>query len=253
MNSINEYLSFFEKCDVPTWLSSYKKGQKFSAQKFFSGKTVFYPGSGRDGHPVALFGGAHAAHSFIYADYGVSAKDIIEEMSDSAKGFKGYDIYEILDLKESDIIPNGWKPTLPYENLKHRTKFLKSLAIEKFAFLTILERKVTYDEKHGPKRLAILFLGADGIATYDAIYCQQDSYESPFAILIQDHGFGLNYDFFGSEGLLEKISDSANKFPKYILTDNSDRLWRSYEDLNLSYSVGGMHENHRRLYKVCRG
>lgn len=253
MKSIKEYLTYFEKSDVPSWLSSYKKGQAFSAQKFFAEKTVFYPGSGCDGHPVALFGGSHAAHSFIYADYGISAKSIIEGLNDSARGFHGYDLFEVLELQERDIVPNGWRPTLAYENLKHRIKGMNRFAIEKFAFLAVLERKDKFDEKHGPERLAILFLGADGIASYDAIYCQPNSFESPFAILIEDHGFGGNYDSFGSGSLLEKISESAIISPKYILTNNSGRLWHSYKDLNLDHSVGGMHRTHRRLYKKCHG
>lgn len=253
MKSIKEYLIYFEKSDVPNWLRSYKKGNAFSALGFFTEKTVFYPGSGCDGHPVALFGGSHATHSFIYADYGTSAKRIIEELKDPTTSFHGYDLFDVLELNEKDIVPNGWRPTLAYENLKHRIKDINKFATEKFAFLAVLERKYTFDERHGPERLAILFLGADGIASYDAIYCQPSIFEPPFAILIEDHGFGGNYDSFGSGSLLERISNSAKIFPKYILTNNSDRLWHSYEDLNLDYSVGGMHETHRRLYKKCHG
>jgi len=252
MKSIKDYLNYFEKSDVPKWLKLYKKGQAFNAKEFFSEKTVFYPGSGTDGHAVALFGGSHAAHSFIYADDGIKAENIIEELKSTTNGFQGYDLFEIFELKEKDIVPYGWRPTLAYDNLKNKIQKMSSFARANFAFLTILERKPLFDDRHGPQRLAILFLGADGIATYDAIYCQPDSYQSPFALLIEDYGFGGNYDSFGKNGLLEMTANSAKIFPKYILTNSIDRLWPAYMSLDLEPSVGGMHGYHRELYKKCQ-
>jgi hypothetical protein len=46
----------------------------------------------------------------------------------------------------------------------------------------MLERKPEYDEAHGPKRLAVLFLFSDGIATYEALFCQAGNKLEPFAI-----------------------------------------------------------------------
>jgi hypothetical protein len=48
----------------------------------------------------------------------------------------------------------------------------------------MLERKPEYDEEHGPKRLAVLFLFTHGIATYDALFCQARNKLEPFAILL---------------------------------------------------------------------
>ena len=49
-------------------------------------------------------------------------------------------------------------------------------------FLQILEHKPEYDEEYGPKRWAILFLFAYGIATDDALFCQAANKLEPFAI-----------------------------------------------------------------------
>ena len=69
-----------------------------------------------------------------------------------------------------------------------------------------MERKPEYDEAHGPKRLAIIFLFADGIASYDALFCQSRNKCEPFGVLLQDHGFGGNYDKFGMGGINGKNS-----------------------------------------------
>jgi hypothetical protein len=50
----------------------------------------------------------------------------------------------------------------------------------------MLERKPEYDEAHGPKRLVVLFIFADAIATYDALFCQAGNKLEPFAQLRND-------------------------------------------------------------------
>lgn len=41
-----------------------------------------------------------------------------------------------------------------------------------YGFLEVLERDAELGPEHGAARLAIIFLGADGHATYDALFCQ---------------------------------------------------------------------------------
>ena len=56
----------------PQWLQ--QPSPTFDRASFFGSRTVFYPGSGDDGQPVKVCARAHAAHAFIYVDYGVSQK-----------------------------------------------------------------------------------------------------------------------------------------------------------------------------------
>jgi hypothetical protein len=77
-----------------------------------------------------------------------------------------------------------------------------------YSFLQILERKPEYDEEHGPKRLAVLFLFADGIATYDALFCQAGKKIEPFALLLHD-----------------QIK------PTYLLDDYNTEPWSDYTKL----------------------
>jgi hypothetical protein len=98
---------------------------------------------------------------------------------------------------------------------------------EAYSFLQILERKPEHDETHGPKRLAILFLFANGIVTYDALFCKARNKLEPFALLLQD-----------------KI------IPTYLLVDYKTRPWRDYTKLeDVAGDHGGMHDMPRYLHK----
>jgi hypothetical protein len=78
--------------------------------------------------------------------------------------------------------------------------------------LEVLERDRALDDSHGAHRLAILFLGVNGIAAYKALFCQENG-TPPFAIVLQDHGTGGNYDRFGHGGSLERIAKTYDVIP----------------------------------------
>jgi hypothetical protein len=176
-----EYLKN-DKEPIPNWLLEIKEGDKFSRDDFFSSRIVFYPGSYTDGHAVKVFGSTHAAHSFVYVDYWVTQEVLETELVQHA--FLGYENLFSIQLSANDLAPNGWTPTVHFTprypfNAANKRR-------EAYSFLQILERKPEYDEAHGPKRLAILFLFADGIATYDALFCQARNKLEPFALLLHD-------------------------------------------------------------------
>lgn len=116
-----------------------------------------------------------------------------------------------------------------------------------YGFIEILERTPEFDDTHGAARLAILFLGADGIATYDALFCQEHS-PPLYAALLEDYGFGGQYDKFGVGGLMEAIAQRTSHFPQ-LLVCKSGTEWAGYEQIpGLSADTGGMHRNPRCLY-----
>lgn len=233
----------------PDWLLRFKKGDKFNRKQFFDSRVVYYPGSGSDGHAVKLFGSAHCAHCFIYVDYLVKQSHIKADLRGSHDGYNGaffgYHRLARLTLSESDIAPQGW-----VQHVQHpeRTRF--SDDFKPYAFLEVLERDENLDDEHGAQRLAILFLGADGIASYDALFCQKNQVPPPYAVLIQEHGFGGNYDKFGRDGLLERIAHQCQVFPNFLLVAEGSAPWRDYEKMaHLGGSIGGMHANTRFLHK----
>lgn len=213
---------------------------------------VYYPGSGSDGHPVKFFGSLHMASSFIYVDYGLSRESIERDLDNPEKGynghFKGYHSHSRITLKIEDIIPDGWESQIEKH---HPNKSKHDFAnIQPYAFLELLQRDSHLDEKHGPKQLNIMFLGADGHATYDALFCQGISPNPPLAIVLQDHGFGGNYSKFGRGGLLESIAKNTQVYPRYLLVAEGTDPWDGYERaIDYEGTRGGGNGRIRHLYE----
>ena len=233
---------------VPAWLDKFDRNSIFDPRAFFGSRIVFYPGSGDDGQPVEMFGSTHSAHCFVYADYGVQEDEIRNRLNDPKQGFRGYKTLRRIDLTERDLVPNGWSPHVTISERRRANTPHASIKDRPYGFLEILERTAGLDEVHGAKRLAILFLGADGAATFDALFCQERS-SPPFAIVLQDHGTGGNYTDFGRDGLLEKIAERAKTYPELLLCADNTRPWKSYAAIPNSVPVsGGMHGHSRQLY-----
>jgi len=244
----HQYLQGFRE-DVPAWLDRFSSGDAFPRQDFFDSRIVFYPGSGTDGQPVKLFGATHSAHCFVYADYGVAKKELEATLEHPSYGFRGYHRVARLNLDVVDLTPRGWSPLVHLGELQTQVRMSDTVAADPFGFLEVLERNHELDENHGARRLAVLFLGADGIACYDALFCQADRKGSPFAVVLADHGFGGNYDAFGRDSLLERIARRARVFPDWLLVAENTRAWEAFEQVpGVDGEPGGMHATPRFLY-----
>ncbi len=74
--------------------------------------SVFYPGAGFDGQPVKLFNSAGVSTSFVYADSGLSRQEILDELNDSIRGFRGYAVTEAEDVRTPHQVGDWFKVTL---------------------------------------------------------------------------------------------------------------------------------------------
>ncbi|MCC5828725.1 MAG: caspase family protein [Phycisphaeraceae bacterium] len=233
---------------MPRWLADFSEGMPFSAADFFESRIVYYPGAGSDGQPVKLFGSSHSTHCFIYVDYGIEQRQVKADLDHPQVGFAGYRCLARIRLTEADLVPHGWEPHIDFATPPEPRYSFASATF--YGFLQILEREEDFDEEHGPKRLAIVFLGADGIATFDALFCQRTSIGVPFAVVLQDHGFGGNYDNFGGGGLLERIALSCNVLPRFLLVADNTNPWRGYVPIpGLGREYGGAGPHWRRLFQ----
>ena len=237
--------------ELPGWLQA--NSVSFNRNDFFKSRTLYYPGSGNDGHPVSLCARSHAVHAFLYVDYGVDRQTISRRVQDTEQGFLGY---SIINPPGEDIAKNTLDRGVPLKwhvdpsVLPRARERYRSLDIKPFAWFVVLQRDEGYDDTHGPERIAGLFIGADGHATYDALYCQDDGTPEPFMIVVQDYPFGGDFDRFGRNGILEKIARECGQLPQWLLVGGDTEPWTDYEECGADAEVGGMHATPRRLY--CR-
>jgi hypothetical protein len=257
ISSPREYMACFAE-EIPAWLREYVPNGKVELDEFLASRLVYYPGSGHDGHPLIVFGASHSAHSFIYVDYGVHRDAVINSLrgrgrnTGYASGVRGYELIGVHDLAAQDLLPRGYVPceSLRSLSLRERAGAHLFVSTDPYATLCVLSRMRGLCAQHGPERLAILFLGADGFISYDAIFCQPGR-PAPFAALIQDHGFGGNWDRFGRGGLLERIAIQSDAFPAWVLCEAGDTIWTGYDPVLLSApSRGGMHGTERYLWRL---
>jgi len=237
---------------VPDWLAQWMARDRFPRDAFFSSRVVIYPGGGGDGHAFKVFGGSHAAHCFIHPDYGVSRETVLSWLApESPEKLRGYRALGHVDLTMEDLIPDGWHPPdfLSAEEMRrfaegeHR-EHQRLGGVTPYAMFVVFDRESNLDDQHGPTRLAALFLAANAQFTYHALFCQRGSL-APFGMVLQDHGFGGNYDRFGEGGLLHRFAMQAGSFPRFIL---GEQAWPGYEQLTHEPSIGGMHSNRRHLF-----
>lgn len=117
-----------------------------------------------------------------------------------------------------------------------------------YAFLEILERDNGHDDTHGASRLAILFLGAEGVDTYDKLFCQTQGVTAPFAVLLQDHF--CTHGAFGRGGPLENVATRVSVLPAWLLVGDNTEPWHGFEPVpNVDGERGGRHGHWRVLYK----
>ena len=81
------------------------------------------------------------------------------------------------------------------------------------------------------------------------IFCQQEQVNPPFAIKLQDHGFGGNWDRFGASGFMQTTARHYGIYPSYLLVGDNTEPWEGYSLVpGTGVSIGGRHANHCRLY-----
>ena len=232
--------------EMPAWLQNFRPGDPFVWDAFLASRIVYYPGAGTDGQPVAVFGGSGAAHCFVYVDYGLTRQAVETQLDHPQHGFMGYTSIARVNVAEHQLTPAGgarhFQPGDPTPN-RHFS------GTEPYAFLEILQRRPEFGPDHGPDRLAIVFMGADGVAAYDALFCQGGR-PAPFAVVLQDHGYGGNYTTFGAGGLLHTIAVRTSRFPEMLLVATANTTpWPGYAEIQEAVAGGGgMHQVNRALF-----
>ena len=163
----------------------------------FLDNSFYYPSCGFDGGIIKYY--SKQIQSFIYCDYATGEDELINQLDT----FYGYQILGHRSVQKEELIPQGWRmQTPPNFNIEEYYKY-KHVFERPFAHWAVYERLEDFDENHGPKKFSLLYIGGEGVATYQALYRANKKYARAVAIIQPGTGFGLNWtDFRDRNGAL---------------------------------------------------
>ena len=150
--------------------------------------SLYYPSSGFDGDPVRHLAGNIL--SFIYVDYGHSRDEFMNALRDP--GFRGYDLFATRSVTERELTPHGWRPTPP-TRLDGEPSRYRAWIKKPFCSWTLFQRREDIPVSHGPSRFSLLYLCADGVAAYQALYVANSAIPKAVAVIQPGHAFGGNW------------------------------------------------------------
>jgi len=217
---------------LPDWLSHLTADEimtaPFPLQDLLQ-DSLYYPSSAFDGAPIRHLVGNF--FSFIYVDYGYSEERFRRELG---KGFPVYDLVACRSVTEQELAPNGWKQPLldirdgdPAQGYRHKVK-------TPFCNWAVLQRNERHATMNIPHRFSLLYLCADGVAAFHALYVSNKSVPKAVAIIQPGDGFGGNWTCFSDPQAIFARSVLGNPYgqPAYLL-------------------YGGWHEFYRKPTQSC--
>ena len=194
--------------------------------------SLYYPASGFDGDPVKHLLGTFL--SFIYVDYARSHELLMQEIR--GRGFKGYRMLGWRAVTRSELVPYGWTPHYPtMEDGNPRSGYC--WAKPPFCDWCIFERLPEMNKDYGPYRFSLLFVGGDGVATFQALYLGNQAAPRGVAIIQEGYGFGFNWTSFRDRSRIfaRSVMDNPYGQPGILLVggwssinDYKEPVWPEY-------------------------
>lgn len=153
--------------------------------------SLYYPSSGFDGTPIRYLAGN--VHSFVYVDYGQGREDLDRALR--SPGFRGYGVLGKRDVPQVELTPHGWTPTVPTSVDGNPTRY-RNWMKKPFCLWIVFQRLDEFPESHGPHRFSLLYLCADGVAAFQALYVANKHAPAIVAVIQPGHAFGGNWTDF---------------------------------------------------------
>ena len=263
MTTMVEHLSNWKQ-PLPEWLA---RGD-FSLRNFFGSRTVFYPGSGADGHPLAIFNKSHSAHCFFFVSQEYTAPNPLESLGRSPLGYETIfeKHYSAAELKKDSAnhLPKNKLKLLETEPTCIGPRVYDSAAVPEMqdaadsktaVRLLVYVRNSILDEDHGAERFAVFCLGMEARTAFEWFYGTMFQDNPPFAILLQDHGFGGDFatnrdnGFGDPDGVLYCAANKAG-LPEFLIVAENTSCWRGYVPVKgVVPEIGGVAGHERRLFE----
>jgi hypothetical protein len=221
---------------MPEWLMALNfEDDRLPIAEILQG-SVFYPASGMHGLPVKSFSGY--AHSFVYADWNIS-QDLLTRHLDT---FKGYKLAHSRSVCQADLCFKPFQPILPDPSDGDIARQHIRDDFSPYALWTVFDRLPEFTEVHGPERFSLLFVGGDGVATFQSLYYSNQCAPS-VVVLIRCDGFSGNWtSFFNPKKIFARsVMNNLYGAPEYIFCDNDFNWpcspWPWYSKLHHTVTV----------------
>lgn len=153
--------------------------------------SLYYPSCGFDGDPVRFLGGN--VLSFVYVDYGKTREELDHNLRGG--GFSGYELIATRSVASDELTVAGWAPLEPLPIDGDPARYREWMK-QPFCTWCIFQRRDNYSSSHGPRRFSLLYLSADGVAAFQALYVANGISPTVVAIIQPGHGFGRNWTNF---------------------------------------------------------
>ena len=183
---------------VPPWLTELSPttmmNGEFPLRKLLK-DSLYYPCSGLDGDPVKHLAGNIV--SFVYVDHSFSCKEVLKELK--KPGFRSYMRLASRCVTERELAPQERPLALPIDNFR-------------FCIWSVFQRQEGDAADHRPSRFSLLYICADSVATFRAIY--HTNAVAPRALaLIQPGGA-----FTDPQGIFARsVHDNPADLPEVLL------------------------------------
>ncbi len=238
---------------IPNWLSNLTPAtmeQETFPLLDLLRDSFYYPASGFDGAPVKYFAGHFL--SFVYVDYG-RARD--EFMWDSKhRGFDGYELIGSRLVNTRELAPQGWRP-MPPDPVQHVDWIQNPFCV----WSVFRRREGVSDDHDGPCRFSLVYLCADGVAAFQALYVANSIAPKAMAIIQPGAGvLGGAYTRFSDPEkiLFRSVLLNGGGLPENLVyggdgdfTQYQPGCWPAYQRHVLSFSLPSDRQRHISVWK----
>ncbi len=134
--------------------------------------SVYYPACYSDGRPIKYCNTIWrklGVNSFVYCDFAMSEDKAIHQLGT----INGYHILAHRSLAKNEYIPEGWRLELTGRNRHgYSDTFLGNARdFPPYAHWAVFERNPGKGILHGPERISLLYVGGEGLAAFQQLYC----------------------------------------------------------------------------------
>jgi hypothetical protein len=218
----------------------------FDVDYIHGNKSVFYAASGLDTSSVScLF---PEFDSFVHVDYFHSEAEVSSFM-ETAFIPLGFKLIGMRHIYEQMLTPAGFHP-MPFHPNRHELSRLQmphikdrfySVGFKPFARWALYEKSISpLEMKSESRRFSLLHVGAEAMATFEALYLGYGKNPGAICIIRPSEGYGDNWTIFRDpefrfhQMIVQNHLNNQTPMPTVLLTDAGDTdhtcFWPGYQN-----------------------